>query len=55
MVYFEKTFDTEAQADEFIERYCQNYHPAGYGTWCRKVPQSDGKVLIKTSRGDSCD
>jgi hypothetical protein len=57
MVYLEKTFYTEAEADTFIESYCRNYHPAGYGTSCRKVISKDepGKILVKISRGDSCD
>jgi hypothetical protein len=55
MVYFEKVCDTDQAADTFIEEYCRDYHPAGYGTFCRKVPQQDGKVLVKVSRGDSCD
>ena len=51
MVYLETTFDTDEQADIFIEGYCREYHPCGYGTSCRKVVQLDGKVLVKISRG----
>lgn len=54
MVYFEKECDTDAEADKFIEEYCKNYHPAGYGTSCRKEVKGD-KVLVKVSRGSSCD
>jgi hypothetical protein len=55
MVYFEKVLDSNELAEKFIEEYRQNFHPAGYGTFCRKVTQPDGKVLVKVSRGDSCD
>jgi hypothetical protein len=55
MVYFEETFETEAKADEFIKEYCRSYHPAGYGTYCRKVVMPDGKTMVKTTRGESCD
>jgi len=55
MVYFEKVCATEEAADKFIENYEREYHPAGYGTWCRKETQSDGTILVKVSRGDSCD
>jgi hypothetical protein len=55
MVYFETTFDTDEQAEIFIEGYCWNVTRSGYGTSCRKVVQPDGKVLVKISRGDSCD
>jgi len=55
MVYFEKTLDNDALAEEFIIAYCRAYHPAGYSTSCRKVVQPDGKVLVKVTRGSSCD
>jgi hypothetical protein len=48
-------FKTEAQADEFIEHYCREYAPEGYGTICRKATQPDGMVVVKVSRGSSCD
>lgn len=55
MVYFEKTLPNVEAADAFIEAYCRDYHPAGYGTWCRKETKEDGTVLVKVSRGSSCD
>ena len=55
MVYLEKVFEDEKKADAFIEAYCRDYHPAGYGTWCRKETKEDGTVLVKVSRGSSCD
>lgn len=55
MVYFDKTFNTHEEADKFIDAYYADYHPAGYGTWCRKEDLPDGKVLVKVSRGSSCD
>lgn len=55
MVYFEKVCENDEAAQKFIENYEREYHPAGYGTWCRKIPRQDGKVLVKVSRGDSCD
>jgi hypothetical protein len=56
MVYFDKVFETHEQADKFIEEYYAAYHPAGYGTWCRKEDlPNDGGVKVKVSRGSSCD
>ena len=55
MVYEQAAFKTEQEADEFIAHYCREYNPAGYGTICRKVTQTDGKILVKVSRGSSCD
>ena len=55
MVYFDKTFNTDAEADSFIEAYEREYHPAGYGTRCRKEKLADGKIKVLISRGDSCD
>ena len=54
MVSFEKEFATEAEADKFIEGYCEQYHP-GYGTWCRKTTLENGKIKVNVSRGSSCD
>ena len=55
IIYLEKEFATEAEADKFIETYCENYHPAGYGTDCRKTKLEGGKVKVNVSRGSSCD
>jgi hypothetical protein len=55
MVYLEKEFATEAEADKFIDDYCQSYRPAGYGTSCRKTKLESGKVTVNVSRGSSCD
>ena len=55
MVRFNKTFDNDAEAEKFITEYYEQYHPAGYGTWCKKKPLADGKVEVHVSRGSSCD
>lgn len=49
------TFPNEAAADKFIERYMQEYHPAGYGTRASKKIEPDGSVTVDISRYDSCD
>ena len=54
MVYLQEKFATEAEADKFIVDYEANYHPAGYGTWCRKK-EVDGVWIVDVTRGDSCD
>ena len=49
-----KEFDTEAEAEAWIEHYYQEYHPAGYGTTLR-VQQEGDRFVAVGSRGSSAD
>jgi len=47
---------TELSVRKWFEGLCRNYHPNGYGTWGQIEEElSDGSVIFKASRGNSCD
>jgi hypothetical protein len=47
-------FETEAEADAWIEGLYRSYHPAGYGTHAVVEERSDG-WWARGSRASSCD
>lgn len=56
MIRIYETFDTEAEAVAFRDRYYRNYHPAGYGTHITiEQDRTTGKWRAYGSRSHSCD
>lgn len=56
MIHIKKEgFDTRAEAEQWRDKYYQNYHPAGYGTVITISEEADGSFTAKGSRGTSCD
>jgi len=46
----------ETDVQEWCTRLLRNYHPAGYGTYCRLHKQNEnGTVTFKAYRANSCD
>jgi hypothetical protein len=51
----EKT-GTKEEVEEFVKRYFEDYHPAGYGTRVESMyTKPDGSYYVKISRARSCD
>jgi hypothetical protein len=51
-----KEFDDKQAAEDAMEDYYRDYHPAGYGTSLKVVPsETPGKWIFTGYRYDSCD
>lgn len=55
MVQIRETFQTREAAEQFITRYLQDYHPAGYGTRFKEPVQEGGHWSVSGYRYSSCD
>lgn len=55
MISHTNTFDTEQEADEFVERTSVDYHRAGYGTTFRRTVTADGRHEVRVHRATSAD